>query len=79
MGYKIVAIAYGTGEANRALFGFCLYTACRVNEACTQLSEDVYNPHKIYVTHYSLLITLQEEGRRQNPPLTPPRRGNRRS
>lgn len=26
-----------------ALFGFCLYTACRINEACTQLTEDAYD------------------------------------
>jgi integrase/recombinase XerD len=25
---------------DRALFGFCLYTACRINEACTQLTAD---------------------------------------
>ncbi len=28
---------------DRALFGFCLYTACRINEACTQLTQDAYN------------------------------------
>jgi integrase/recombinase XerD len=28
----------------RALFGFCLYTACRINEACTQLKSDAYDP-----------------------------------
>ena len=27
---------------DRALFGFCLYTACRINEACTQLTTDAY-------------------------------------
>ena len=27
---------------DRALFGFCLYTACRINEACTQLTSDAY-------------------------------------
>ena len=27
---------------DRALFGFCLYTACRINEACTQLTADAY-------------------------------------
>jgi integrase/recombinase XerD len=27
---------------DRALFGFCLYTACRINEACTQLTCDAY-------------------------------------
>lgn len=28
----------------RALFGFCLYTACRINEAVTQLKSDAYDP-----------------------------------
>ena len=28
---------------DRALFGFCLYTACRIDEACTQLTQDAYN------------------------------------
>ena len=28
---------------DQALFGFCLYTACRINEACTQLSSDAYD------------------------------------
>ena len=28
---------------DQALFGFCLYTACRINEACTQLSNDAYD------------------------------------
>lgn len=28
---------------DRALFGFCLYTACRINEACTQLVCDAYD------------------------------------
>lgn len=28
---------------DRALFGFCLYTACRINEACTQLTTDAYD------------------------------------
>jgi integrase/recombinase XerD len=28
---------------DRALFGFCLYTACRINEACTQLTADAYD------------------------------------
>ncbi|MGH8002959.1 MAG: tyrosine-type recombinase/integrase [Brasilonema sp.] len=29
-------------ERDRTLFGFCLYTACRINEACTQLTTDAY-------------------------------------
>ena len=28
--------------ADRALFGLCLYTGCRINEACTRLTRDVY-------------------------------------
>lgn len=28
---------------DRALFGICLYTACRINEACTLLTVDVYD------------------------------------
>lgn len=28
---------------DRALFGFCLYTACRVNEACSMLTVDAYD------------------------------------
>lgn len=28
---------------DRTLFGFCLYTACRINEACTQLTADAYD------------------------------------
>lgn len=28
----------------RVLFGVCLYTACRIAEACSLLSDDVYNP-----------------------------------
>ena len=27
---------------DRALFGICLYTACRINEACTLKTQDVY-------------------------------------
>ena len=29
-------------ERDRALFGICLYTACRINEACTLKTQDVY-------------------------------------
>ena len=29
-------------ERDRALFGICLYTACRINEACTLKTKDVY-------------------------------------
>ncbi|MGL5834977.1 MAG: tyrosine-type recombinase/integrase [Waterburya sp.] len=30
-------------ERDRALFGICLYTACRINEACTIKTNDVYD------------------------------------
>jgi integrase/recombinase XerD len=29
-------------DRDRALFGTCLYTACRISEACSLLSEDVF-------------------------------------
>ena len=29
-------------KRDRALFGICLYTACRINEACTLKTKDVY-------------------------------------
>ncbi len=32
-----------TCDRDRALFGICLYTACRINEACTLLATDVYD------------------------------------
>jgi integrase/recombinase XerD len=32
-----------TNNRDRALFGICLYTACRINEACTLRLTDVYN------------------------------------
>jgi len=32
-----------TCDRDRALFGICLYTACRINEACTLLTTDVYD------------------------------------
>lgn len=32
-----------TAPRDRALFGICLYTACRIREACTLRTADVYN------------------------------------
>ena len=32
-----------TNSRSRALFGVCLYTACRINEACTIRTVDVYD------------------------------------
>jgi integrase/recombinase XerD len=29
-------------DRDRTLFGFCLYSACRISEACSMLTEDVY-------------------------------------
>jgi len=29
-------------DRDRAIFGICLYTACRINEACTLKTADVY-------------------------------------
>ena len=31
-------------DRDRALFGVCLYTAARIAEACSMLTEDVYTP-----------------------------------
>ncbi|MFM7423454.1 MAG: site-specific integrase [Elainella sp.] len=31
-----------TSERDRALFGICLYTACRINEACSLFTADVF-------------------------------------
>lgn len=30
-------------DRDRTIFGVCLYTACRINEACTLNTEDVYD------------------------------------
>jgi integrase/recombinase XerD len=32
-----------TTNRDRALFGICLFTGCRINEACTLLTNDVYD------------------------------------
>ncbi len=31
-------------ERDKTLFGVCLFTAARIREACTLLSEDIYTP-----------------------------------
>jgi integrase/recombinase XerD len=31
-----------TTARDRALFGFCLYTGCRISEACSLLTDDIY-------------------------------------
>lgn len=36
-------------DRDRALFGMCLYTGCRINEACTRLVKDVYQSSEVRV------------------------------
>ncbi len=48
----------------RALFGFCLYTACRINEACTQLTQDAYD-RKGAVRPYMTFLTYKANGTRK--------------
>ncbi|MBD2093644.1 tyrosine-type recombinase/integrase [Trichocoleus sp. FACHB-591] len=31
------------GDRDRALFGICLYTGCRISEACSMLTTDAYD------------------------------------
>jgi integrase/recombinase XerD len=31
-------------DRDKTLFGVCLFTACRIREACTLLSDDIYTP-----------------------------------
>ena len=38
-----------TNQRDRVLFGVMLFTACRVNEACTLRIEDVYRDRKSVV------------------------------
>lgn len=33
-----------TNDRDRTLFGVCLFTACRIREACTLLTSDIYTP-----------------------------------
>jgi integrase/recombinase XerD len=46
-----------TSCRDRTLFGVCLYTACRIAEACSMLQADVYNDTKVVQTH--ILIRKQ--------------------
>jgi integrase/recombinase XerD len=42
-----IELLFGQGlqsDRDRALFGLCFYTAARIAEACSMLSEDVYTP-----------------------------------
>jgi integrase/recombinase XerD len=32
-----------TNDRDRALFGFCLYTGCRISEACSLETDDIYS------------------------------------
>jgi integrase/recombinase XerD len=36
-----------TNDRDRALFGMCLYTGCRINEACSMLRVDAFNLDKV--------------------------------
>ena len=47
---------------DRALFGFCLYTACRINEACTQLTTDAY-AHTGFVRTYMTIRKGNSKGK----------------
>lgn len=38
-------------QRDRALFGVCLYSACRIAEACTLLSSDVFNAQGVVRSH----------------------------
>lgn len=38
-------------QRDRTLFGVCLYTACRINEACTLQTGDVFNAKGIVRSH----------------------------
>ena len=38
-------------QRDRTLFGICLYTACRINEACTLLTNDIFNAQKVVRSH----------------------------
>ncbi len=38
-------------QRDRTLFGVCLYTACRINEACTLLTNDIFNAQKVVRSH----------------------------
>ena len=42
-----IQLVFATGfnsERDKTLFGVCLFTAARIREACTLLSEDIYTP-----------------------------------
>ena len=38
-------------QRDRTLFGVCLYTACRIAEACTLLTSDVFNAKEVVRSH----------------------------
>lgn len=46
-----------TSCRDRTLFGVCLYTACRIAEACSMQTGDVYNSNRMLRTH--ILIRKQ--------------------
>lgn len=52
-----IQILFNQGLPNlrdRALFAICLYTACRIREACTLLSEDIYTNAGDLRTHLTI-------------------------
>jgi len=38
---KLLSEGFATAR-DRALFGFCLYTGCRISEACSLVTDDIY-------------------------------------
>jgi integrase/recombinase XerD len=56
-------------DRDRALFGFCLYTACRISEACSLLTTDIYKDGVVIESKEVLTIrrenTKKKMGTRQ--------------
>jgi len=45
---KEIQLVFAQGlesERDKTLFGVCLFSACRIREACTLLTEDIYTPN----------------------------------
>jgi len=54
---------------DRALFGICRFSACRINEACQLRSEDVFLPNgKLRCTHKSTQSGFPSEEDRLKAP-----------
>jgi integrase/recombinase XerD len=56
-----------TNVRDRCLFAIMMFTACRVNEACTLLSEDVYNK----AGHVRSHLTIRKKNTKRNSPPAP--------